>query len=78
MDARKVKVRVTVMRLGSPESADYIHLKFFKGTKLVGEALINGHTTGPYARIVELSEDYDSCRQESSISAVFSVKRVTA
>jgi hypothetical protein len=78
MDARKVKVFVTVMRLGSPESADYIHLKFFKGTKLVGEALINGYSEGPYVRIVELTGDYDSYRQECSVNAVFRVERVTA
>jgi hypothetical protein len=78
MDARKVKVLVTVHLLGNEESGDYIHLKFFKGAKLVGKTMIKGYCASPYARTVELSEDYDSCRQESSISAVFSVKRVTA
>lgn len=76
MEARKVKVKVTVKWLGDEASGDYIHLKFFKGQRVVGETLINGKTSSPYERLVTLSADFDCYRQECSNTAIFTVERV--
>lgn len=76
MEARKVTVKVTVNRLGDEASGDYIHLKFFRDQRLVGETMINGKTSSPYERLVTLSADFDCYRQECSNTAIFTVERV--
>lgn len=76
MEARKVTVKVTVKTLGNEASGDYIHLKFFRDQRLVGETMINGKTSSPYERLVTLSADFDCYRQECSNTAIFTVERV--
>ncbi|WP_288936984.1 hypothetical protein [uncultured Sphingomonas sp.] len=76
MEARKVTVKVTVKSLGNEASGDYIHLKFFRDQRLVGETMINGKTSSPYERFVTLSADFDCYRQECSNTAIFTVERV--
>lgn len=76
MEARKVTVKVTVKSLGNEASGDYIHLKFFRDQRLVGETMINGKTSSPYERLVTLSADFDCYRQECSNTAIFTVERV--
>lgn len=76
LKSKEVQVCVTVHSLKEDASGGYIDLKFFKGDVKVGETRIKGKTASPYKRYVELIDDFDRYRVESTLSAQYSLERV--